>query len=265
MDGVIWDTFMFRDEYDMLECRLYEMQDRSNIRHVLVEAPVDHRGNPKPLYFSENRGRFAPWKDRITSVVAGSLPDTSDPWVREHAQRDAARPVIVSAAGPSDVVIIADVDEIPSPQVLDTLDWYKKAWAPRSLRVAFHQRVFAFAVDWELPRPEPTSLAVSTDFLDTPLGVLRDARYGWGYRNAGWHLSWLGGKEAILAKVRSHCHTEQDEILIQRAEAGQLYEQGAGIWGAGVSDGDLVPVDVDETWPRYIYERRCPETWFRPR
>jgi hypothetical protein len=25
------------------------------------------------------------------------------------------------------------------------------------------------------------------------------------------------------------------------------------------------PVDVDQSWPEYIYKRRCPDNWFRPR
>ena len=45
---------MFRDELDMLECRLRELEDVV-YRHVLVEAPVTHRGDPKPLYYAENR------------------------------------------------------------------------------------------------------------------------------------------------------------------------------------------------------------------
>lgn len=254
---MIFDTVMLRDELDMLECRLYEMQDH-DVRHVLTEAAVDHRGNPKPLWFSDNRERFAPWKERITSLVVHDLPDSPDPWVREHAQRDAARPLIQAAARAGDVVLIADVDEIPSASALDRLDGLR--WE-KDLRMALVQRVFAFAADWELPEAEPTSLAVSASLLDAPLGALRDARYGWGLANAGWHLSWLGGNEAISAKLRSHCHEEYDAALKQGVAQHALYELGRSIWPGT----KLRPVDVDETWPRYIYERRCPPSWFRPR
>jgi hypothetical protein len=27
----------------------------------------------------------------------------------------------------------------------------------------------------------------------------------------------------------------------------------------------MSPVDVDAEWPRYVFERRCPSEWFRPR
>ena len=37
--------------------------------------------------------------------------------------------------------------------------------------------------------------------------------------------------------------------------------------GFPVAGGGLpvTPVTVDASWPAFIYERRCPESWFRPR
>jgi hypothetical protein len=35
--------------------------------------------------------------------------------------------------------------------------------------------------------------------------------------------------------------------------------------GLHVDGTKMLPVDVDATWPRWVYERRCPANWFRPR
>jgi hypothetical protein len=70
----------------------------------------------------------------------------------------------------------------------------------------------------------------------------------------------MGGHEAHLAKLAAHCHVEQDtpEIL-GTITSGRAYAEG---WHIGTKH---IPVDVDETWPRYVRERRCPDSWFRPR
>jgi len=42
----IYDTFLFSGEMDMLECRLYELQDTDVYRHVIIEAGVTFQGRP---------------------------------------------------------------------------------------------------------------------------------------------------------------------------------------------------------------------------
>ena len=109
---MIHDCVMIRDELDMFQLRLEEMAGY-DVRHVVVESRVTHQGVPKPLHFTENQGRFKPWADRIVHIVAEDLPDAEDPWVREHAQRDRALAALADA-DPRDLVLISDVDEIPS-------------------------------------------------------------------------------------------------------------------------------------------------------
>ena len=79
----------------------------------------------------------------------------------------------------------------------------------------------------------------------------------------GWHFSWTGqgGPAWQAAKLdEATCHTE----ILGTAEAG-LIRSGAR-WATAQDGGGLPvrPVTVDETWPAYIYERRCPAAWFRP-
>lgn len=239
---------MLRDELDMLECRLAELEDSPVYRHVLVEAPVTHRGVPKPLYYQENQARFARWADKIIHVVAHP-PGASDPWDREHAQRDAAWEVLKDAA-PYDRLLLSDIDEIPSPAV-----W--EATPP----VLLMMRVAVFAVDWLWPVLEPCGVLVRASDAGPGLGSVRDGRKNFPQLNgAGWHLSWMGGHSAHLAKLASHCHLEQDtREIVDRITTGRAFSEGWHI------DTKLIAADVDETWPRYVYERRCPASWFRPR
>jgi len=258
---LIFDCCMLRDELDMLQMRLEEMADY-DVRHVAVEATRDHQGHPKPLHFAENKDRFAPWADRIIHVVASDLPAPGpadqdeeslrrQAWAREHAQRDHALAALVDAA-PDDLVLIADVDEIPSPAAL--------ASKPRPA-IALQQNVCAFAVDW-LGFKERTSVIALAGYVQErgSLAEIRDMRNTWPVVwRGGWHFTWIGGRDWCLDKLSAFCHTEATDIVRRGVESGDFIERG--LWNVA----QLEPVEVDGRWPAMIRERRCPSEWFRPR
>lgn len=263
----VFDTFLFGDELDMLQMRLEELDGKVD-RHVLVEATVDHQGNPKLLHYAENRDRFARWADRITHVTVHDLPgreQSGNPWAREYAQRMAVWRGLEGDAEPADLVLVCDVDEIPSDFAL--------SMKPDGI-VAMGMRLAMFAVDWV--HPAETRIAVAgrvRDLAAAPLFSLRDN----GVRarlplvdGCGWHFTWLGGPDAIRRKAAQFCHLELQEMILAGNDAGEWYEQGYTWHGEGPYPpprrfGKLEAAEVDGTWPAYIRERRCPENWFRPR
>lgn len=251
---MIWDCFMFHDELDVLECRLTELENVPGLTHVVVEADVTHQGDPKPSYYRDNRDRFAPWKDRIVSVFASQLPsraEAPDPWAREHAQRERIAAGITDAIA-TDVIIESDVDEIPTPLIVRNL-------RPHGF-VALQQRCYSMAVDWQHPQPWRGPVATTVGNVRT-FTALRDARNTAPVlANGGWHLGWLGGPAAQEHKLDAFCHPEIADRTRDGIRANRFLTEGFHVDGA-----KLIPVDVDETWPRYVYERRCPPSWFRPR
>jgi hypothetical protein len=283
----IWDTFLFRggdDELAMLECRLTELDATDIYRHVLVEATIDHQGRPKPLHYAENKERFAPWSDRIVYVVADNLPSGQGPWPRINAQREAVWQGLHGIAAkreygtpeywhrehaqreyvaeglaetePDDIIMHGDLDEIISPAGVEI------ARHP-GMGIRFEQRCTVFAVDWELPWGWKGTVAAYAGVVRT-FTQLRDAVFPVTEEGGGWHLSWIGGNDAIRAKMESYCHNEMDEYIKRGLAEQQFYERGI-FWGHGQGDTQLLAVDVDETWPQWVYGRKCPESWFRPR
>lgn len=261
----IWDTFMFRDELDILECRLVQFEKYPVYRHVLVEAPVDHRGHPKPLVYMENRERFAPWRDKIIHVVADGLADmgvVSDAreaaWEREGAQRNAIG-IALDGADPDDRLILADVDEIPNAAAI-------QAVLNGQTGIVFEMACCIFAVDW-LWQQLKTSPVVRAG--DAGSSLMRARRATWNdgqvIPDCGHHLTWMGGAAAVRAKLAGTCHTEAVSDVIAVLEGDAFYREGANPFGIFGYNGPLHPVDVDETWPEWVYQRRCPPGWFRPR
>jgi beta-1,4-mannosyl-glycoprotein beta-1,4-N-acetylglucosaminyltransferase len=257
-----WHPFMFYNELDWLECQLWETYDQMH-RYILVEATLDHQGHPKPLVYEQNKARFARWSDKIIHVVVTDLPtvdQSSNHWDRERRQRDAAMPVLISDARDDDYIINMDVDEVPS-QVTMTAE----PIGISGLNLSNH----LFAVDWfaewnvmgsMLPRYcLNTSMEESDDLAGAVIGGLswiREHRYGWPVIDkAGWHFSWVGSVEEYIEKDKRTPHVEHHDDRVAPGAPERNVLEGGG----------QTPVDVGDDWPRYIRERACPPSWFRPR
>lgn len=259
------DAFPFNNELDILEMRLTELYDSVD-RFVLVEATRDHQDHKKPLHYDLNSERFAQWADKIEHVIVrdGDMPSKEqdpDPWARERAQREFIAAGITDLTG-DDIVLQSDVDEIP------------RALQARNVRpgramLVFEQRLHCFAVDWRHPDWWYGTVAATINTLSRmPRGRAftrqRDARVRAEcpdhLRDAGWHLSWLGGKEAALAKLGSFCHPE----IAERTES-LLAEDMFLREGYHVDGQKQAPVEVDDSWPKWIIDGHAPDVWFRRR
>jgi Glycosyltransferase family 17 len=247
----VWDCFIFCDELDLLECRLTEL-DSAVYRFVISEAPVTFQGNPKPLHYLENRKRFTPWADKITYVRA-DLSGCRDHGSRESVQRESLR-LGFGGMRDEDIFLLSDVDEIPRPDILQQ--------APGHLLM---MRNHVAAVNLVEANWWSGTIAVG----GCPKGgiqKLRDLRQtlelkplpranGWPMI-AGWHFSWLGGPEASRAKVHSFGHPEMAPLIDENAER---------FWKEKISlstGNTLMETVIDESWPKYMQERKGPASWY---
>ena len=269
----IIDTFPIHDELDMLDMRLMELYEVVDW-FVAVEADVTHQDRPKPYYLSENLDRFDRYADKLIVVRATGLPthaEDDDPWARELAQRGYASEALERLdLADDDIILHSDVDEIP------------RTLAVRNVRpnpgwtVSFEQRLHCFAVDWLHPDPwygtvaaRAATVAKLGDNVNA-FARLRDKRNRWqqpGARvqpqpllEAGWHFSWLGGRDAAIKKLNSFCHPEVADRIDTGLKSDLFYREGLHVDGR-----KQAPVDVDDTYPRYIRDGLAPTSWFRPR
>jgi len=104
---MIIDCFPFFNELDVLEVRLHELAPYVD-HFVLAECSQTHTGNPKPLFFEENKERFKEFK--ITHIVIP--PMEGNAWEREAFGRKYLLENI--KADHEDILLISDVDEIPN-------------------------------------------------------------------------------------------------------------------------------------------------------
>lgn len=256
---MIVDTFPFFNELELLEMRLEEIYDAVDYL-VAVEADVDHQGHPKPYVLSENLDRYDQWKDKLIVVRAADLPPVEEypnAWYREIAQREHLTTGLAQLdLCDDDIILHGDVDEIPRAVVARNI-------RPKGMTTLL-QRGHFWAVDWLYPPGWEGTVAARVRDIST-FGEMRNTRRQNPARmcipDAGWHFSWLGGDEANLVKVNAFCHPETIPNITETIAKGSLFRI-EGFHSDGVK---MEPVDVDTSWPAYIHEHRCPETWWRPR
>lgn len=217
------DVIMFNREFEVLELRLHELVDVVDT-FVIVESDRSHSNQPKPLYFLENKERFAAFLPKIVHVVHTS--NYTDPYARENAQRLEGYQQGIREAGVAegDLVIVADADEIPRASVIRTLRMCSGfpdniCLASRSYYLSFEFQHISF---WHYPNVV-TYKPSSPPQAGQPIGGFRyDA--GVCIADAGWHCSYcFDDAERVLNKLASTMHVADGINSHSRQSAAQDY------------------------------------------
>lgn len=121
----IIDVFTYNGEADLLEIRLNVLNDYVD-QFIIVEAPTTFSGQPKPLYYEQQKDRFEKWSNKIKYYIndsnyskeeidlAMNSPSTQfgkSHWVNEFLQKESLKKAMTHLQD-EDVVILGDVDEI---------------------------------------------------------------------------------------------------------------------------------------------------------
>ncbi|GJN35484.1 hypothetical protein PR202_gb24267 [Eleusine coracana subsp. coracana] len=122
----IFDAVLFSNELDILEIRYHELLPYVD-RFVILESNATFTGIPKSLSFYENINRFVFAGSKIVYDILSIDLDvgfTKQPFHVEAYHRRALNMLIRrSGIAVGDVLIMADADEIPSPETLQLLKW----------------------------------------------------------------------------------------------------------------------------------------------
>lgn len=244
---MIWSLAPFFNELDVLEIRLATL-DAVVDKHVIAESTRTHTGLPKPLYFQENRERFAQWQDKIVHVAVEDFPpaesDADDHiWWREREQRRALARGL-DGVQPGDTLLLSDCDEIPHPDAVRHVD------EPEHLRCEMH----VGRLNWRWPGGAEDGYTISRLFPVEALwnlGNLEAVRMqSWGSRPdtaVGWHLSYMANVEEKLA---GFAHQE----MVRDATPERLLanvESGADPFGRDYRQSEWVGLDE---LPPYVAE-----------
>jgi hypothetical protein len=114
----IYNTFPFFNELDLLEIRLNELYDVVDY-FVIIEGERTHQNEPKPLYYQENKERYAKFQDKIIHLVLSEENFNNDSYYNEIISFDAFTHALdATDAQDDDIVIIECADEITKAEVV---------------------------------------------------------------------------------------------------------------------------------------------------
>ncbi len=240
-DIKVYDCFPFFNELDLLEVRLNELYDVVDY-FVIVENPLTFSGNPKPLYFEENKKKFSKFSDKIIHIIGAKVEVAKDAWEREAKQRNDIL-LGLKDAKDKDIVIISDVDEIiKKEKIKEIKEMISNKKDPLRLGLKMY-RYFLNRRDMEIDIWW-LSYATTYQTLKTasPQYFRTQNQYLYSLNDAGWHFTSLGWIKEYVYKLNSWSHVERNTHknkdpyrLLKNARKGKL-------------------VRIDNSYPKFIVE-----------
>ena len=203
---MIIDSFIFYNELELLYYRLNILYDKVDY-FILTESTKTHKGADKPLYYNENKHVYKKFEDKIIHIITDELKSEplslNEVWLNENNQRNSIDKGIQQLnLNSNDLIIVSDIDEIPSPFIFDDLkancsleqDFYyynlhtknKKKWHASKI------------VDYE---------SYKNVFHNKP-NIIRFYNFHNIIQKAGWHLSYFGDEHFIQNKLLNFAHQE---------------------------------------------------------
>jgi len=278
---MIYDCFTFFNELELLEVRLHELGGVVD-KFVLVEATRTHTNQPKPLYYEENRVRFAGFTDKIIHIVVHDLPNVSDPWVLDRFQRNCIARGL-QGCRPDDLILISDADEIPRAIVVDKVNRemaFSNGLIAASIHHALNSKLAQNILQrkglrrlWRKNHPFVWKLQQnqfcyflncrsSAVWYGTRMTRFRDFscaeeifRSGRKYlAEGGWHFTWMGGADRVLQKLGAIAHQENNyRQFTEFEDLERAINAGMSLFDKNQS-GRLEFVTLDNSFPSYVLE-----------
>jgi beta-1,4-mannosyl-glycoprotein beta-1,4-N-acetylglucosaminyltransferase len=256
---MIIDSFIFNDELDLLELRLGQL-DKVTDCFILVETDRTFRGNPKPLWFQENKQKFEKWNHKI--VHATPKIATGGGWEFEKDQREALMGSIRSLNAPVEsTLVFSDLDEIPNPEIMSTYtpDLGLRNLFQHTFYYNFNHHMNYGHRSWSRARIGRVQ-DMYEQSVDGFRGGPRDMDYTFPViENGGWHGSWFGDSlQRVRSKVNAFSHDDLAPYINGRSdrELADDISNGRDLFHrSGIGDAQNWPIN-DPRLPSYFLENQ---------
>ncbi|KAF3573707.1 hypothetical protein F2Q69_00060779 [Brassica cretica] len=201
----VYDAVLFSNELDILAVRWRELYPYIT-QFVLLESNSTFTGLPKPLVFAAHRGEFEFVEPRLTyGSLGGRFVKGQNPFYEEAYQRVALDQLLrIAGITDDDLLLMSDVDEIPSRHTINLLRWCDEVPKILHLRLKNYLYSFEFLVDNK-------SWRASVHRYET--GKTRYAHYRQSdeiLADAGWHCSFCFRRiSEFIFKMKAYSHNDR--------------------------------------------------------
>jgi beta-1,4-mannosyl-glycoprotein beta-1,4-N-acetylglucosaminyltransferase len=212
----IIDCFLFYNELELLQYRLIVLDQHVDY-FVIVESKQTFMGKEKPLFFEENKSRYEPFLHKIIHIII-EMPflhpnvdiSKDHQWKNESHQRNSfARGLLQLQLTDTDLIIIADVDEIPNPV---TLKFLQNKTVETVL--SFEQDFYYYNLNaklkrkWYYSKILPFYVFKNLNMDAQAIRIFHGESY---VPKAGWHLSYFGNPSMIQNKIQNFAHQDYNK------------------------------------------------------
>ena len=267
------DVFPFFNELDILEIRLNALDPYVD-HFILSEATKTFSGLDKPLYYQENKERFAKFGDKIIhNIVEDNTDPNLHPYERDIFQKNSIKEIVMEKASDDDAIIWSDVDEVPNPEAIEEIDSYFE----KDIIFHFAQencigylnlvettgQIRAMTPDWgfeDHARWMGTKLfskSILERYTMSELRSKQERETNSRIFPGGWHWSYVGSEglsveDRIIKKLECAAHLESNTEQV-RSQVSVVKDNKDPL---GRYYANYNVVDVDESYPQYIVENK---------
>lgn len=214
---MIIDSFLFHDEFDMLDIRIAINKGYVD-KWIVCEANKTMSGKPKSFALTEAIDRYEWLGDRL-HVVQFNVPEEWNNWQIENQQRVAIKQALADCA-PDDIIIHSDLDEIIDPSKFNKIVEYMDE---HNRPVACPMEMYNYKFDQRAMRKWTGPVVARRRMFEDPCKLYKGVNAGdpnnpqkkkmrehcVGYpEHAGWHWCWIGNDERIRTKAEAAIETQ---------------------------------------------------------
>lgn len=266
---MIFDTFMYNGEEDILDIRLNTLAQVVD-KFIILESPKSHSLLPRELEYPKQKERFKKFKDKIYYYPLDYCKNNNF-LLNDWSGREVIENILINnqELNYEDIIIHGDLDEIPRTEKIKEILNQRNIFKPSTLMIDSRQ----LCLDLELVEERhgrirgnfPGPFVIKGEFLKTnKLYWLRQIRANpiinnIDYKdtfhlinNAGWHFSYCAGLDRTVDKFKFFCHANEMEGSIKHKEG--LIDCIKNKISFGQNKIPLIKVDWDkENIPEYVF------------
>ena len=269
----IYDCFPIFNEMDLLEIRLELMYDYVD-KFIISECDYTFSGLKKPFYYEEHKEKFSKYADKIiyikhyntdnfTNLINSYAGKKGEIYqgiinrlnvLKQSAQTDYGKPhwcrdflhkelvmLAMDICDGDDIILFGDLDEMPNPEQIK-LDGNSYLIGQKNMTYFINTE--NITESWY-----GTYICKFKDLIDGSCMLTRDKRGNFSkIENAGWHLTWMGGFDRVLAKIESYGHQEYNNNYVKNQINNKL-GKNIDILNRNIQ---IKNIDINEYYPEKI-------------
>lgn len=250
------DSFLFTHEFDLLELRLRTLWTVVD-KFILMEGDHNFSNTPKEMRFEEQEKRFEWAAEKLVVVqhigkfkdYEGEITVPGELFV-EHQHRQCLYDNVKEMDfDPDDILLVSDIDEIPSREVIELLKGKNVFRKDTTQPILLHQDFYYYNIKCHRGKRWNGTMAMRFDYELGDVGTARALRNQMRFidSNCGWHLAHFYDSDGIREKLKHSSHRGYDAPEFHNPE--HLKKCVQNNWNyLGKEDGTFLP----EPLPEYL-------------